>query len=518
MSKGKKILAVLLTAIMTVAMVVTAFAAGTDVPKETDGAEVKVTNVEKDATVTAYQIIKANYTSAGFTGYSAVSGVTISNLLAPTSDEITAIAKSDLSVLKSVSMKTTDTTKLATFKANLNAGSWLFLVTGDVKEVYNPMLVSVYYTVDGMVAGSVDANTNWTLVTQDAYAKSTAPTIDKTIVGGVGKEDVSIGDTVNFQIQTAIPSYSKQYTEVEVIVLDELSQGLTLNQESFGVKVGDNTVGASDETYTITKLRADGFEISFHSAYALANSGKSIVVTYSAVLNENAGINFDANTNTATLTYTNDPKGTTKEVKDRTYTYTFGIDANLNGSSSEVWNKITQELIKGEMVKETVEGEEKEVFKPLAGATFTLTSNTTPAKVYTAISDMNGALTFTGLDAGEYTLVETKAPAGYSVNTTQIPVVISAKYNEDGTLKSYSIKVDGKATSTYEATYEGDTIVNKTVTVVTSDSNITQIQNTKISALPSTGGIGTTIFTAAGCLIMICAAAFLFASRRRFSK
>ena len=524
----KKILAVLLAAIMTLAMTVTAFAEGetTTKPTAADHATATVNNVEATATVTAYQIVKADYNEFGFTGYSSVKrggAALVADPLAPTSTEITAIAK-DTTGLKAVTMAKSGgaTEGLTSFTADLEPGYWMVLVTGNANEVYNPMLVGVYYSVSGsdntMISGPVDANTNWTLVTKDAYAKSTEPMIDKTIVDG--EKDVAIGDTVNFKIQTAIPSYSEQYTSVEVKVSDALSQGLTLNQNSIVVKVDDTeAVQEGTDTYSIKKS-ASGFEISFVSAYALANSGKSIVVTYSAKLNENAGINFDANTNTATLTYTNNPDGDTKEVKDRTYTYTFGIDAKLNGSSEEKWNTTTEELIKGEKVKEETASETKDVFKALAGATFTLTSKTTPAKVYTATSDADGALTFTGLDAGSYTLVETKAPQGYSVNTAEIPVVISAEYNTDGTLKSYSITVNGKATSTYEATYAGDTIVNKTITnlVQGKDNKTSEILNTKLVNLPSTGGIGTTIFTVAGSLIMIFAAALLFASRRRISK
>lgn len=524
----KKILAVLLAAIMTLAMTVTAFAEGetTTKPTAADHATATVNNVEATATVTAYQIVKADYNEFGFTGYSSVKrggAALVADPLAPTSTEITAIAK-DTTGLKAVTMAKSGgaTEGLTSFTADLEPGYWMVLVTGNANEVYNPMLVGVYYSVSGsdntMISGPVDANTNWALVTKDAYAKSTEPMIDKTIVDG--EKDVAIGDTVNFKIQTAIPSYSEQYTSVEVKVSDALSQGLTLNQNSIVVKVDDTeAVQEGTDTYSIKKS-ASGFEISFVSAYALANSGKSIVVTYSAKLNENAGINFDANTNTATLTYTNNPDGDTKEVKDRTYTYTFGIDAKLNGSSEEKWNTTTEELIKGEKVKEETASETKDVFKALAGATFTLTSKTTPAKVYTATSDADGALTFTGLDAGSYTLVETKAPQGYSVNTAEIPVVISAEYNTDGTLKSYSITVNGKATSTYEATYAGDTIVNKTITnlVQGKDNETSQILNTKLVDLPSTGGIGTTIFTVAGSLIMIFAAALLFASRRRISK
>ena len=136
-------------------------------------------------------------------------------------------------------------------------------------------------------------------------------------------------------------------------------------------------------------------------------------------------------------------------------------------------------------------------------------------------------MNFKGLDAGEYTLVETKAPEGYTLNNTPVPVVITAAYNEDGTLKNYNITVDGKNSSTYTATYKtsdaGIVDIDKIETSVEvkeenlghdiSDSYI--FWNTKLSELPSTGGIGTTIFTIGGCIIMIIAAGLFFASRRK---
>ncbi|MDD2978640.1 MAG: SpaA isopeptide-forming pilin-related protein [Hespellia sp.] len=517
MSKVKKILALVLSMAMVLGMSMTTFAATGVKPTENDVKEATVNNVEATATVTAYQVVKANYNDAGFTGYTTVDGVTIADPLAPTSDEITAIAKGNKDGLKTVSMTTTATEGLASFTANLNPGYWMVLVNGTVNEVYNPMLLGVAYTVSGsdseMSADPVDANSNWTLVTNDAYAKSTTPSIEKTIVdGGNGDkgDDVAIGDTVKFRIDTAIPSYSKEYTTVVVKISDALSTGLTLTQDSIATNL-------PEDSYTITKS-ASGFEITINSDYALAHGNDTVYVTYSAVLNDQAGINFDPNTNTATLEYSNNPSKAdeTKKTDDKTYTYTFGIDSKLFGSSSETWNEITKELLKTGEERE-IENEAGETVKTtsLPGATFTLTNKTTK-KVYTAVSDENGALAFTGLDAGEYTLVETKAPEGYSVNPKEIPVVISAEYNTDGTLKSYKIEVDGKATSTYEATYDGPT-TNKTITNIVpgKDNAETEIKNTKLSSLPSTGGIGTTIFTIGGCAIMIIAAFLYFRSRKK---
>ena len=94
---------------------------------------------------------------------------------------------------------------------------------------------------------------------------------------------------------------------------------------------------------------------------------------------------------------------------------------------------------------------------------------------------VNGTLTVKGLDEGTYWFEETKAPEGYSIN------------------------VDGASATIKESK-------DKNVTVPTS------LKDTKLSALPSTGGIGTTIFTIAGCLIMVTAAGLFFASRKRTNK
>lgn len=522
MKKMKKIFAALLTLAMVLGMSMTTFAAGT-IPTADDTKTATVNNVEERATVTAYQIVKANYDTNGFTGYTAVDGVTIADPKAPTSDEVTAIATAIQN--KAVTLKSVTMTEgiaaggLAPYTADLNAGYWVVLVTGtDIVEVYNPMLVGVYYSVSGsdntMTSGPVDANSNWTLETENAYAKSTKPVIEKKV--GEEQNDVAIGDDVNFTITTAIPSYSDQYKAVKVVISDTLSEGLTLNTESIEIKVGG-------ETYTpgaTLVATANGFTLTFPSEYALENSGKSVEITYTAELNENAGINFDANTNTATLEYSNNPSDVndTEKTDDKTYTYTFGIDASLYASSSTL-NKETSELVKvdenGNIISKVTEISEEpgeDVTEVLTGATFTLTNNDTN-KVYTAETDVNGKMTFEGLDAGTYTLVETAAPSGFTLDTTEHEVVISAEYDTNGLLESYTITIDGKATSTYTATYEGETI-----TKITDGGTTTEIKNTKLGELPSTGGIGTTIFTIGGCAIMIAAAGLFFASRRKESK
>ena len=515
MKRLKKLTAILTAAIMMVAMSMPVLAAA---PAATDEQTATVSNVERTATVTAYQIVKADYNASGLIGYSANPGVTLADVLRPTSTEVTALAAGGLSGLPSVVMTTTDTTDLATFSADLNAGYWIVLVTGTIEEVYNPMLIGVYYSVGGsdntMTGGTVDANSNWTLETVNAYAKSTDPSISKAIVnsgsGNANGDDAAIGDVVEFRIETAIPSYSAQYRSVLVRITDTLSAGLELDASSIVITAGGAPLAPANYTLTST---LGGFVLTIDSDYALANGNQAIVITYEAELTANAGLNFDPNTNTAKLEYTNDPTNATNtsETEDITYHYTFAIGANLYGTSSETWNKQTQELIKGEWVTTDVGGTPTTTFERLQGATFTLT-NTVTGQVYTATSNALGELIFTGLDAGTYTLVETVAPAGFTLNNTPIPVVITATYNPNGTLHSYTISVAGSE-STYEAVYQGDTSVITDITII--EENETQIPNTKTPGLPSTGGMGTYIFTILGVAIISVASILLYVSKKK---
>lgn len=537
----KKIGALLVAAVMVLSMcsTVSVFAENKK-PEPGDKATATVKNVEATATVTAYHIVEGDYNDSGLIGYKAANGVTIGNLYNPTDGEIVNLSK-NVNGLENVTMNggTPNAEGLADFTADLTAGTWMVLVTGAVDEVYNPMIVSINYKTgeengsgssNELKPGEVDANSDWTLTTPVAYAKSTKPTIAKTIVnpgtsGNTKGNDVAYGDSVNFNIATAIPSYSGKYESVTVKISDTLSQGLKLDKKpnskdyNVTVKVGADNV-EQGENYSNYKLEPsdNGFTITFNSDYALANSGKSVTVTYSATLQENAPVNFDPNTNTATLTYSNDPtnKDNVKNVTDKTYHYTFAIGGSLFGNSTAEWNKTTTVL--GKYTSETKTEDGKTVYTtPLGGAKFQLKNNTTQ-KTYEAVSDgTTGSLVFNGLDAGEYTLKEIEAPKGYSLNNKTYTVKIEATYNNDGTLNKYTISIDGKKTSEYTATYTGEG--TKTITNITINSeNETQIPNTKLSSLPSTGGMGTYLFTIIGVVVMAGAAGAFFISRRKGSE
>ncbi len=587
MKKMKKVLAMILSLVMVFAMSLTAFAADpdtdpgtgdsgtkTEIPQASNTTLATVNKVESNATVTAYQIVKAKYkmngdVSEGFIGYEAVSGVALADPLKPTSDEITTIA-ADKTFLEAATTNKVTMIKgteaadgTASFTAQLNPGYWVVIVSEtDSQTIYNPMLVGVWYSKSGsedvMSTEPVGADEEWDLDTENVYAKSDKPTFDKKITGSTtengtdntdaakedvalngtdGKgNDVAIGDTVKYQINALIPAYSDSYTSVKVQISDQLSKGLKLKGTPV-VTVNKTKIEDPKGVYTYTPVnrkeegktdQVEGYTITFDSAYALAHTGEEIVVTYEAELTEDAATNFDPNTNTAKYTYSNDPmdEESVEEIEKKTYTYTFEIDGKLYGNNEGDWNKVTEELLKGKKVTTTETGKWKD-FGPLGGAVFTLTNDVTGVS-YEATTTDDGRMNFKGLDAGTYTLVEKTAPEGYTLNTQTVPVVITATYNTDGTLKDYSIKVNNKETSTYEATYDKSdaSTAKDVVTNITTKEEITTKEgyttsdayifwNTELSSLPSTGGIGTTIFTIGGCIIMIIAAGLFFASRRK---
>ena len=530
---------VLMLAMVSVSSLSYVFAA---VPAATDRANVTVKNVESGTgvEVIGYRIISPKYSTGsdtgGLTGYEMAYENMFADIENPTEEEISAIvAKINNRELQIVPETFTYNSETTDYELkNVAAGTYLVLVTGTDTTIYNPMVVSAGYSPGDSTLknGSVDASDT------KLYAKKMDdPSVEKEIVSpgsnNSNGDDLARGDKQSFKISTTIPSYTDAYTNAVFTITDTL-QGLTLDQNSIFVLNTDvDPKSATDAqkiaagtgenaNYTITKS-ATGFEIAFTSKYILDHGNGTVVVRYDATLNDDSEINFDANKNKAVLEYSSSPKtnggaSNTKTDEDTTYHYTFGIDADLGGSiTGETTTEQTKELVKVNedgttettTTTETGDPVTNIEYTALSGAKFLLKGKN--GKEYTATTDGNGYLKFEGLDAGEYTLEEIEAPNGYTLDTTKHPVVISAEYNADGTLKSYSITIDGKATSTYTATYEGGTIKS----VDTSGGNITTfLKNTKIKALPSTGGMGTYIFTILGVFIMV-GSAYAYMERKK---
>ena len=575
MKKMKRLWAALLTLAMVLGMSMTTMAAAPN--PATDVKTVDVENLEPGVTVTAYQFIKATYneTNDGFTGYEwLVDGDSNSNVKAGdtvtiktgttdevvglTSDFITALAASDLTKLKNITTAEADATGKATL--SLKPGTWLILVTSgdDTSKVYNPMVASVYYAKSGsdntMDGDSVDASEKWTLETTGAYAKTSDLTITKTVDDDTKEierdrtktENIAKSEKVTFTVNTTIPSYSDAYLDtgdhkLTFEIKDTINAGLrycgapkdTVQVTAPKKTVNGVSVDAERGTdYTVTyydkdekELTTDKYEteaayfiVSFSPAYLkslAAATDRAVTITYKAFVTTAASV-VTPGENTVTLTYSDTPSST----KDKTASekvYTFDLDGDNEGGA----------LTKVKEDKTT----------PLAGATFTLYRTYENGKLDDAFGSYttgdDGTIRFHGLGAlekdaqgdvkenqsgtGAYYLKETEAPAPYTVNDTiykvEVVDIIRASATDD-TVTGYTVKVSDPKT--------GETIGTTTFTVssgkIQASGSTVNIVNTKIINLPSTGGIGTTIFTIGGCVIMIAAAFLFFANRRKSSR
>ena len=328
-------------------------------------------------------------------------------------------------------------------------------------------------------------------------------------------------------ITTKIPSYSGAFNNPKFEITDDLSAGLTLSGD-ITVKYGDKTTSASNSDVTITPDTSDGggFVITFSNGYLLSDRGiVDVEITYSAKVTTNAPKSVNAMDNTATLEFSNKP-GETETKEDITRHYTFSIDGGLLGGGDEV----TKELIKtgtdanGEPITEETTYYNSKKAAPLSGATFTLTPVApTTGEVKTAQSLADGRINFSGLDAGTYTLVETAAPTGFIKDNREFTVTITPTYdtNTPDLLVSYAITITSPADgstpaysggATFQMTNTGETIVKTTASREGSDTSF--INNTQGSELPSTGGMGTTIFYVIGGILVL-AAAIILISRRK---
>lgn len=533
MSKMKKLLAMMMTAIMVMAMGMTAMAAtsGDDEVFGTkdDRGTITVNGIEgNDVVVTAYPIVKANYNNSGsFSGYESLYPDIIDATFLKgdfASERATILAK--LNTIIAAEKWTPDGAPSdeaeynasydmavinGTATATVPVGSYLVVISNSETKIYSPVVVSVSYKNDGNGNNLTEGNV--TVEDGKAWVKeSPLPTIQKTIKDLVKSANdvengentkgnsVDIGDEVEYTvIVPAIPYFGGTHPIFNIV--DTLDNGLTF-KELVSVKAGGDILGADSYTFT-----PEGQTLTFNfvkDEYTLNNyQAQSLVIIYKATLNENATFNASPNDNGVVLNYSKDSKveaDATPTAEAVTHTYTFDISDNLV--------KTGEDSVKLEDAK----------FK-----LYTDESCTTELEYVNGYrendltTDENGKLVIKGLEAGEYWLKETQAPTGYSLNTHAYHIVIAAKgYDENtGLITGWTVTVDDTVVADYDG--NGELIGGNDPDGVGSnfEKGTFEIPNTKLSSLPSTGGIGTTIFTIGGCVIMIAAAGLFFASRKK---
>ena len=334
--------------------------------------------------------------------------------------------------------------------------------------------------------------------------KNSKPTIEKEVYEGdtLGySNDAGIGDTVKFQTRIHVTDGNP----TNYVLHDTMSNGLKFNEKSVTVLLmrdpktggsnysGNLTPGTDYELVTSTSDTCT-FEIKFLKPLKPYDY---IQVDYSATVTSDAVIGTTGNDNKAVLTYGNNST-TTESSTTKTYVWEMGVRkfANLGGDD------INHALADAEFQLYKKDGDTQKYAKFVETSTTSVykltgwTNNATEAiKVKTPA---NGNITFEGLDAGTYYLEETKAPVGYNKLTAPITVVI-----DRGTLPTVASQ-----TISYTVKY-GDT---------TAADHVVRVENKAGVELPSTGGMGTTLFYVIGGGLMVAAIVLLVTKKRMENK
>ena len=387
---------------------------------------------------------------------------------------------------------------------NLSTGYYLIKETahaaGDIKLATKYILVAVDSADTTVTLKTSDAS-----ITKKIVLEGTNDTL-------VDKDVVAVGDTVRYQINSTIPEYPSYATDVTYLITDTMSDGLSPCEAS-QVKV---SIWSTDEgkyvecptDKTTVTVNGQVITVSLTSKYVVANPGGKIQVTLSGVLNASANIGTTGNPNSVDLTYTNnwDEKTTHKTPEDTVITYT-GRLAIEKVDSVDTTKKLNGAEFAVYAPKQYATAE-----TPATGVDATIEDNGTTYYYYKTITTENdGTATIDGLDQGVYYAVETKAPAGYNVDSThqRIELIVQG----DGLEEEKDVVTPSGTTGT-EANANA-TASNK-VNWKNNGNSQAQITNTKGTTLPGTGGIGTTLFTFGGiALILIAGVMFIVYTRKQ---
>ncbi len=403
--------------------------------------------------------------------------------------------------------------------SGVKPGLYVIAANKETKEYsYSGNVVPVNYQYNGIGEATI-ADADGTI--HVAIKKADDPTFKKEVIeNGEAKKhgDANIGDVIDFKISITVPDYQGTWLSdpLHYIIKDVLTEGLTLDEDSILVE-GTNiktlfNVPRKHLEKTNYTTSPNGFTLDLYGADIHQYKGSEIEITYQATVNSRAKVNFVDEENKASLRYSTVANGIdlSDAIIDSTYHYTFGFDTLVNGSGSNTTTELTKYG-----VKTTTEIDDK---VQLAGAEFQLFNSnnqllhfdstgkftTDVAGIDHITSKSNGQLTVTGLDAGTYTLKESKAPYGYALNQTTYTIEIVPSYNElTGKLKNYTVKVSGGLSDAITFTHEKLENGEVRSTDNAADVNSFGIMNTPLVTLPETGGAGVIVVTVVAIVMMV---------------
>ena len=495
----KKLLAALLAVAMLCAMAVPAFAASSS----NDG-KITINNAVSGQTYTIYRILELEYDQTNNAyRYTAVAAW---NAFINTRSSDLKVDNATGTVTWVNSDKNNNSSAIQNFADA--AGKWASdnTIANDGSQkasgstvTFTDLPLGWYLVVSSLSNGAI-CSIGTTDKEVTINEKNGAPTVDKEVLedstNTYGKgNDADVGDTVTFRATIKVTDGDpKNY-----VLHDKMSDGLTFKGITSVTRTnaGTSTSDTLNENTHYTLKQGAGVTVDPNCTFELAfkenvlKPNDVVVVEYTAVINEKAVIGSTGNPNEATLEYKDGTRGTSSSTK--TYTWKIDIykyfqdsagtkkplkDATFvlyrqNSSNTPEYAKISADKIEW--------GTEKEQATPLT-------------------SDKEGKIAISRLDADTYYLEETKAPTGYNPLTSPIEIKI-----EHSTMNETS----ASATITYKQQGTEDSATN-----ITSTENRVEVENKTGTTLPSTGGMGTTLFYVVGGGLMVAAIVLLVTKKR----
>lgn len=388
-------------------------------------------------------------------------------------------------------------------KANIKAAATATVSTGATNGNYTATFNGLdygYYVV--AVPGATLANASGQYAalvpvhstSVDASIKGALPTVVKK-VNGESATSAKIGDPLTFTLTSTIPDMSA-YDTYTFNFKDTLSKGLTFNQVD-SVKVGDTTL-VKDTDYTVTTSTVSDSTLLTvtmlnFKAKQQTNAGKTITVTYTATLNEKAVVGGVGNTNSATIQYSNNPSssgtGESEPSKVRVFTYGFTVDKYTGNKYDDAATRLAgAEFTLAPKDGIAISFVQVDAGSETANAEYRVAKTGEEGATTTIITPASGKVVFQGLKNGEYTLTETKAPAGYNKLASAIGVKVNGQNDgTDTTNATVTITYNNNNGSNYDQT---------------ASNGVIPVQNKSGAILPGTGGMGTIAFTVIGVLVI----------------
>ena len=513
MKRMKRIMALMLAAIMMMAMSVTAFAAGGATGTHTLTVNVKSTTPAQDLkgqTINLYKLFDVTESKSGETTNYAY---TVNNTYKATLASVLKIgetAKDEEYAAAVLALKDTEgavqkfandfTAEALTKKLSATANSGKITEENKTSYTFNN-LADGYYLV--YVTGGKEIQSSLVTVdetTTTVNLKTEAPSITKT----ADKETAEIGQVVKYTVTGAIPD-TTGYEQYQYIIHDELSKGLDFVNDAkgtaleegattvtvavaFGEEIADASKAPTTATLDSTNKKKMSLDLSEWVRANQTNKGKAFTVTYYAKVNKDAVV---TEKNNAQLEYGNNPKETTKTTPSEAKTPTYPLDILKKEKTSE------KELAGAKFSLYTTEADAKAGTNAITVSgsdgkyVVDPTSKNTVFESVASIEGENYNLHVNGLKAGDYWLVETEAPAGY--NKLTAPIKVTIKKSADADVNNWTISKDG----------------------VDEKDKIIDIENSTGSLLPSTGGRGAIAFSVIAALLVFGVAVSFIRDKRK---